>query len=142
MSYSAGMVILLVKLFFCNLFWQKTSEWQLLNLCSSSSQAGPVLSHSCLYPSYTAIFRASKAASRGALQKKLFLKVSQYSLENICFGVSFNNRLQHRCFPVNIGKFSRTSVFRNICKWLLLKLISVACFQLTLSCVMLNNGQT
>ena len=30
------------------------------------------------------------------------------------------NRLQLRCFPVNIAKFLGTSILKNICKWLLL----------------------
>ena len=30
------------------------------------------------------------------------------------------NRLQHMCFPVNIAKFLRTPILRNICKLLLL----------------------
>ena len=29
-------------------------------------------------------------------------------------------RLQHRCFSVNIAKFSRAPILKNICKWLLL----------------------
>ena len=29
-------------------------------------------------------------------------------------------RVQHKCFPVKIAKFLRTSTFKNICKWLLL----------------------
>ena len=56
----------------------------------------------------------------------LFLKNSQYSQENICVGVSFNKivvlqglqlikmRLQHRCFPVNIAKFLRAPILKNI----------------------------
>ena len=28
-------------------------------------------------------------------------------------------RLQRRCFPVNIGKFSRAPILKNTCKWLL-----------------------
>ena len=52
--------------------------------------------------------------------------------ENICVGVFFNNgagfqggnfikmRLQHRCFPVNIAKFLRTPILKNISKQLLL----------------------
>ena len=31
--------------------------------------------------------------------------------------------LQHRCFPVNIAKFLITPVLKNICIWLLLKII-------------------
>ena len=61
--------------------------------------------------------------------QKLFLKILQYSQENTCIGVSFNKvaglqalnfiktRLQHRYFP----KFLRTSILKNICKWLLFK---------------------
>ena len=30
-------------------------------------------------------------------------------------------RLKHRCFPVNIAKFSRTSILKNICGRLLLE---------------------
>ena len=38
--------------------------------------------------------------------KKAILKNLQYPEENICVGVSFNKeRLQHRCFPVNIANF-------------------------------------
>ena len=49
--------------------------------------------------------------------KKLFLIISQYSQENTCVGVFFNEnaglqsynfikkRLQHKGFPVNIAKF-------------------------------------
>ena len=33
--------------------------------------------------------RATGAATRGALWKKLFLNISQYSQENTCAGVSF-----------------------------------------------------
>ena len=41
--------------------------------------------------------------------KKVFLKISQSSQ---------GNSLQHRCFPVNIGKFLRTPILENICEWL------------------------
>ena len=30
-------------------------------------------------------------------------------------------RLQHRCFPVNIDKFLRALILKNICGWLLLR---------------------
>ena len=32
-------------------------------------------------------------------------------------------RIQHRCFPVNIAKFLLTPVFKDICVWLVLKII-------------------
>ena len=64
--------------------------------------------------------------------KKLFSKISQYSQENTCVGISFlikmlwdvhscsfiKKRLQHLCFPVNIAKFLRAPVLKNICEWL------------------------
>ena len=58
-----------------------------------------------------------------------FLKVLQYSHRNNCVGGLFLNknaaldywnfikkRLQHRCFPMNIAKFLRTPVLKNICE--------------------------
>ena len=35
------------------------------------------------------------------------------------------NRLQHRCFPVNLVKFLKTAVFTEHLRWLLLHLISL-----------------
>ena len=34
-------------------------------------------------------------------------------------------RLQHRCFPVNIAKFLRTSFFTEYLRWLLLHIVSI-----------------
>ena len=34
-------------------------------------------------------------------------------------------RLQHRCFPVNITKFLRAPILKNICRWLLLLLSEI-----------------
>ena len=61
--------------------------------------------------------------------KKLFPKILQYSSKKHLYWSLFLNknsglqswnfikkRLQHRCFPVNIVKFSRTRVLKNICK--------------------------
>ena len=50
--------------------------------------------------------RNPEAAIRGVLKKRLLLKNSQYSQENTCVGVFLI--LPHRCFSVNIVKFSRT----------------------------------
>ena len=51
--------------------------------------------------------------------KKLFLKISQYTVKfQLCNVIK--KRIQHRCFPVNIAKFLRTPIFKNICKTLLL----------------------
>ena len=50
--------------------------------------------------------------------KKLFLKILQYSYENtVLYFQSCNfikKRFQHRCFPVNIAKFFRAPVLKNI----------------------------
>ena len=48
--------------------------------------------------------------------KKVFLKISQKSRENICARVSFltKERLWHRCFPVRFAKFLRTPFLQNI----------------------------
>ena len=59
--------------------------------------------------------------------KNLFFKISQYSQENACVGLSsliksfMKKRLQHRCFPVNIAKFLRTPILKNICERLFLE---------------------
>ena len=46
------------------------------------------------------------------------------SLFNIIAGLKicifFEKRLQYRFFPVNIREFSRTSILKNICEWMLL----------------------
>ena len=59
--------------------------------------------------------------------KKLFLKILQYSQENNCVGVSglkacnfIKKRLETRYFPMNIVKFLRASILKNICERLLL----------------------
>ena len=55
--------------------------------------------------------------------KKVFLEISQNSLENTCARVSFlKKRLSHRCFPVNFLKFLKTPFFIEHLWWLLLKL--------------------
>ena len=58
--------------------------------------------------------------------KKLFLKILQYSQKNTCVRVFFNEnpglqscnfikeRLQHRCFSVNIAKFLRIPILKEI----------------------------
>ena len=57
-------------------------------------------------------------------KKTLVLKMSQYSQEITCVGVSFlkkfghqacsfiRKKLQHKCFPVNVAKFLRTPFYR------------------------------
>ena len=65
-----------------------------------------------------------------------FLKVLQHSHRNNCVGGLFLNknaaldywnfikkRLQLRCFPMNIAKFLRTPVLKNICERLFERLL-------------------
>ena len=64
--------------------------------------------------------------------KKVFLKISQISQENVFVGVSFNKieglktwnfikkRLQGRCFPLKFARFLRTLILKKICERLLL----------------------
>ena len=54
--------------------------------------------------------------------------IKKAALKNYsCVGVSFLiklqplRRLQHRCFPMNIAKFLRTPILKNICERLLLR---------------------
>ena len=42
--------------------------------------------------------------------RKAVLKISQYSQEGF-----IKKRLQHNCFPLDIAKFLRTPISKNIC---------------------------
>ena len=94
----------------------------------------------------------------------MFIKISQYSQENNCVRVSFlikfqaynfiKNGLQHRCFPVDIARYLRTPILKNIYKQLLLNIITsyqcsilFQCFQVPKSSCYwtlkrINNKQT
>ena len=89
----------------------------------------------CVCPSHllqsvTGTFRNIRRCS----VKKVFLRISQNSQENICARVSFliklkalhatllKETLRHRCFPVNFSKFLRTFFFLEHLHWLLLKI--------------------
>ena len=64
----------------------------------------------------------------------MFLKILLISREDTCVEVSFNGAyriayrsgLQHRCFPVEFGKFLRTPTFKKICERLLLKRVQIS----------------
>ena len=74
----------------------------------------------------------TKAVTQTCSVKKVFLEISQNSQENTCARVSFliklqaapatllKKRLRHRCFPVNLAKFLRTTFFTEHLWWLLL----------------------
>ena len=66
-----------------------------------------------------------RSSHRRCSTKKGFLKISQYS-HNIPVWSLFLIRLQalrQRCFPVNISKFSRARILKNICEHLLFEKI-------------------
>ena len=69
--------------------------------------------------------KGTESATRGVLQEKLFLEISQNSRANICASLFFNKvagpGLWHRCFPVNFAKFPWTPSLQNISRRLLLK---------------------
>ena len=62
-----------------------------------------------------------------------FKKFAVFIGKHLCWSLFFNiiavlkvcnlikKQLQHRCFPVNITKFSRTPILKNMCQRLLLK---------------------
>ena len=51
----------------------------------------------------------------------LFTEVDVQRCCNFCNFIK--KRLQHRCFPINIAKFLRTPILKNICECLLLHLV-------------------
>ena len=72
--------------------------------------------------------RTVRSSHRRCSIKKMFLKISQYPqeapvLESLFKKVAalqacnfIKKRPQHRCFPVNIAKFLRLPIFKNICE--------------------------
>ena len=70
-----------------------------------------------------------KVFCKKAVLKKLVILTEKYLCWNIFLiagskaGNFFTKRLQHRCFPVNIAKFLKTSVLKGICERLLLNFI-------------------
>ena len=73
---------------------------------------------------FTVSLTSPEAATKVFYRRSCSL-ISQYSQENACVSVSFcvsfiKNRLQHRCFPVNIVKFLRILILKNSCERLLL----------------------
>ena len=87
-----------------------------------------------------------KAATGGFCKKKFFLKISLYikkktpelgSLFNKVVGLEACNfiekRLQLRCFPLNIAKFLKTPIMKNICERLLFWVLERTSCHLSLS---------
>ena len=70
------------------------------------------------------IFLEKPRGTQTDLSPSLFkVKTTKYSPENTCAGLSIQQtcnfikkRVQHRCFPVNIAKFLKTPILRNVCE--------------------------
>ena len=79
------------------------------------------------YTAYLFMFLIrTRSCHRRCSIKKLFLKISQCSQENTCVGFSFQLKLKMfrsatLCVPINIVKFLRTPILKNICEQLLLQ---------------------
>ena len=72
------------------------------------------------------IYRTPEAVVQRCSIKKVLLKISQNSQENISVRVSFSIKLQasgDRCFPVNFVKFLTTPISIEQLTWLLLELL-------------------
>ena len=54
-------------------------------------------------------------------KKKLFVEILQYSLENSCVGVSFQEKTPMQVLPVDIAKLVRLPLLKNIYERLLLE---------------------
>ena len=71
------------------------------------------------------VFQKSDAVVQRCSVKKEFLKFYNIHRETPVLESVLNKFaglwLKHRCFPVNIAKFWRTLILKNICEWLLLK---------------------
>ena len=79
--------------------------------------------------------KTTKAATGGVLWKKLLIKgLCQFQRKTPVLESLFNKvaglrarsfikkRLQHRCFPVKLATFLRTSILKNICEQLVAKI--------------------
>ena len=75
-------------------------------------------------------YRGAQVIIQRCSVKKVFLKISQNSQEDICTRVSVlkscrpKKRLWHRCFPMKFANFLRTPIFIKYLWWLLLEVDS------------------
>ena len=65
--------------------------------------------------------------------KKVFLKISQILQKTPVSESLFKTRIHCRCLPVKFGKFLRASIFRNICKRLILIKVGLTFLNFNLS---------
>ena len=65
-----------------------------------------------------------KSSNRRYSIKKTVLKnFAIFTGRHLCWSLFLIKLMdfRHRCFPVNIAKFLRTPILKNICEWLLLR---------------------
>ena len=63
-----------------------------------------------------ASFKVSKAATGGVLLKMVFLKISQYSLENICVGISFYYSCEPSVLQLYLKRIQTQVISCEYCK--------------------------
>ena len=104
-----------ILMFFC------FSDNSVLSTSYRTVQYGKYFSNNILWGKESVVWRCSV--------KKVFLDISQNSLENTLFfykvagpAYSFIKKsLWHRCFPKNFAKFLTTPFFTDYLRWLLLE---------------------
>ena len=78
---------------------------------------------------YTASFSIRSTHWRCSIKKAVLKNSAIFTGKQLCWGLKeptynniifMNKRLQHQCFPVNIAKFQKTTILRNLCEQLLL----------------------
>ena len=57
------------------------------------------------------------------IKKTIFKHFAIFIGKNQSWSLFLIKLFQHRCFPVNIAKFLRTPILKNICKQLLLNVV-------------------
>ena len=60
---------------------------------------------------------------RFSIKKAVLKNFAMFIGKNLSWSVFLVKLFQHGCFPVNIAKFLRTPVLKNIWEWLLLKVV-------------------
>ena len=91
------------------------------------------------------LIKHTESATGGVPYEKVFLEISQNSLENTCARDSFLIKVQAwnfikegslaQVFPVNFAKFLRTSILQNITGQLLLNRLLLYCLDLLFTAI-------
>ena len=68
--------------------------------------------------------KCPETATRVVLKKDVLKNFTIFIGKHLRWGFFLVKLFQHRCFPVNIAKFLRTLILKNICERLLLNFVS------------------